>query len=163
MESNQSKTAIDTTTPGHLEGIRAELAGLDIDDAIKRVSDLTKAGVKSDDDARILTNAAVDLKTKSAFVENRRSEVYVPFYRRGEELREVFDTPIKAIKSALSVARDAIGELKDELEEIHQNMEEKFSETERYSKIGDAVDALESIVGNLSESVDEAQDIDFSW
>lgn len=135
MESNQKPTT-ELTQSGAIEGIRGEIAGLGIEEAIKRVRDLTQAGVKSDDDARILTNAGVDLKNKSAFVEGRRSEVYVPFYRKAEELREVFDSPIKAIKSALSVARDAIGE--------HQTRKARESELVRIAQEAEAQKAREA-------------------
>ena len=53
------------------------------------------------------------------------------------------------LEEALSTAKEAIQELYDDLEEKRANMEEHFSQTERYSRYDSCCSALEDAISSL--------------
>ena len=56
---------------------------------------------------------------------------------------------LDAAEEGINVAKEALQELFDDLEEKRANMEEYFSGTERYGQFEAACSALEELIGNL--------------
>ena len=62
-----------------------------------------------------------------------------------EARQALLDTAAESI----GTAKDALQELLDDLEEKKANMEEHFSQTERYQRFESACEVLEELIGTL--------------
>lgn len=58
--------------------------------------------------------------------------------------------------TALSDARAEIESLQEEMSEWRDNMEEYFSETDKFQRVSDAADALEELLNGIPEDVPDA-------
>lgn len=56
---------------------------------------------------------------------------------------------------------DTLRELQGELEDLRDNLEERFSTTERYEKIEEALDQLDEMIGSCENAT--AVEIAFNW
>ena len=67
------------------------------------------------------------------------------------------------ISSAFDEAKMEIESLQEEMEEWRENIEEHFSETDKYQRVSDAADALQELVDNLPEEPERFGDMEISW
>jgi hypothetical protein len=59
------------------------------------------------------------------------------------------------ISGCIDDARSAVEELKDEMESWRDNMEEKLGHTEKYERVSECADALDSMLNELEPDVPE--------
>lgn len=70
-----------------------------------------------------------------------------------EQRQQLIDEAVNLI----CVARNKLQEVFDDLDEKRANMEEKFSQTERYQRFETACSSLEDAIETLSDAEDKAQ------
>lgn len=69
---------------------------------------------------------------------------------------------VERVISALTEQLEAVETQRDELQDTLDNMEEFFSETERYQRLSDAADDLDQIAASIQEAIDQASNIQFA-
>ena len=79
--------------------------------------------------------------------------------RKAEERQAIIDDA----RDQLESTNGPIEDLKAELEEIRDNLEEKFSGTERYAAIEAAIASLDGIIDGISTATSAMDDISFEW
>ncbi len=80
--------------------------------------------------------------------------------------KSVTDKRQEMVTLATNEAESAMNKMMDlyeELEEIRSNLEEKFSQTERYQKLEEIIGQVDSIKETLSQAVDELQGLEVSY
>ena len=79
---------------------------------------------------------------------------------KAEVRQQKFDDARGKIYDGYDQARTILEDLRDEIEEIRESLEEKFSGTTRYEMIEEALTALEELINDSELNI---SDIDFNW
>ena len=67
------------------------------------------------------------------------------------------------IVAQVEAAANELDDLKSEIEELQQNLEENFSGTTRYEQISDAFDVLETAYNSIAYAAADMEIVDFYW
>ena len=67
------------------------------------------------------------------------------------------------IVAQVEAAAHELAEFKSEIEELQENLEENFSDTERYQQISDALDVLETAYNSIAYAAADMEIVDFYW